>query len=711
MLHLHSNLILNEAQQKAVLHGHGPLVVFAGAGSGKTRVITTRMGHLINNGVPAKKILAVTFTNKAAQEMRERVQASNPEAKYATICTFHSACARWLREFADELGFESDFTIYDDNDAAKALKTLLTNESAKGDLRKISQEFRSFFKFLKINGIEPGQAITHHLPIRIPAGGIEAYRKYQDYLAKCNAMDFGDLLLNMLILLRRNHKVRDILQNRFQFILVDEFQDTNKTQLELVQILSQQHQNLLVVGDDDQSIYSWRGATPAHIIHFSTYFPGASVIKLENNYRCPKNIVEAANALIAHNEVRTQKTLYSEKKSGEPIFFQLESDNTMEAWWTADSIIREKSQFPFDQIAVFFRTNSQSRLIEEEFRKQGIPYRLYGSLEFYERMEVKDITSYLKFISNNLDEVSLLRILNVPPRGLGKKAIATLTRTSIEKRLPLYQTIKLLATEKIPRLSPALSHFIHLTEELKAIASKVPLESLVEKLIDDLQYKDHLKSRFADQYEDKLDNLHELCSGIADYTRRTFNPSLGSWLESISLTNTQSDENDDGSGVSLMTLHTAKGLEFPRVYIIGCEEGLLPHQNSINQQDQLEEERRLMYVGMTRSKEKLSLVAARARHQFNKTSYHPPSRFLREIPAHLIQYAPSLGQLLEDPENIDEIPFEHFQKGIIVFHPTYGKGTVRGVEDHLGRNKATIFFKTVGIRKVLTSQLSTYKTD
>jgi DNA helicase-2/ATP-dependent DNA helicase PcrA len=706
---------LNQVQRTAVLHRDGPLVIFAGAGSGKTRIITTRIAYLIEQGVLPWEILAVTFTNKAAEEMRHRAEALAPDARRAMITTFHAACARWLREFASELGFDPHFTIYDDTDSNRALKNVLKELHPKADLPTLVAEMRSFLHYMKTAGLFPHEAEQFALdhPQLVPTGGVTVYRLYQEYLAQCNAMDFGDLLLNLLLLVRNNQKVRDILSQRYQYVMVDEFQDTNRTQFEIVHHLTQRHRNLVVVGDDDQSIYSWRGATPSNIIDFQETYPDAKRVALEQNYRCTGNIVNAASKLVAHNLKRAAKTLFTMADPGDPIGVHLEADGEMEAFWIAEQIQTERRTFPYEDIAIFYRTNSQSRSLEEALRRYKIPYTVYGSLEFYERLEIKDLVAYLRLIVNENDEVSFFRIINTPTRGLGDKAVEQVQQYARGHGVSLMEAVRRMVASGTPKIGPKLKYFSDLMAALKADILSQPLTETVKILLEALDYSDYLKKKFPDQYTDKIDNIQELAAGLAEYQKQHPDNGLDDWLQAVSLVREDPDT-EQVKGVSLMTLHMAKGLEFRRVYIAGVEDGLLPHRNSAEDQGSLEEERRLLYVGITRAKEKLSLTCARRRRSYNTEMVNPPSRFLKEIPKDYLEFSMKAREVFEPQSQADEglryvYPDEEdeaeFHEGSQVFHPTYGPGIVEGFDDHFGHRKAIVKFRDFGYRKIRPSQL------
>lgn len=703
---------LNDAQRKAVLHADGPLVVFAGAGSGKTRVITTRVAHLVSKGVAPWEILAVTFTNKAAQEMRTRLLDMTPEGARIHVATFHSACARWLREFATELGFSSTFAIYDDKDSTQLLKRLLKEQCTKKELANLAAKLKSFIQWAKTRALLPSEVEkAAGMTKDLPPGAIETYHRYQEALANANAMDFSDLLMNTLLLLRRNEKVRNILQQRYRYIMVDEFQDTNAAQFELVMKIAQRHQNLCVVGDDDQSIYSWRGANPLNIMKFEDHFEQCNTIALERNYRCTGNIVRAAASLIANNKTRAEKTLFTENPSGDLIDFSYEADGEMEARMVAGTISSEKAKYPFKDIAIFYRTNSQTRLLEESLHQANIPYMIYGSLAFYDRMEIKDLLAYLRLLANEKDDISLTRIINVPTRGIGAKTVTDLESYAKSMKLPLMPAIREAVNSQHPVLSKKLTKFLNLMKDLERL-KEMPLGEVLNTLENCIDYKAFVAKRFPDQLQDKIDNIHELGAAMAAASMRNPTITLNQWLEDITL-NREESSSDKQGGISLMTLHMAKGLEFDRVYIVGTEDGLIPHQN--NQEDQLllEEERRLFYVGITRAKKKLSLYAARRRQTYNQYNQNDPSRFLLELPKEVLSIPTDAHQQSHQDPYSDELSYAQdldpstMQPGQRVEHPTYGAGTITSLSESFGMTKVIVHFPEFGTRKISPSQLKT----
>lgn len=711
---------LNPAQREAALHREGPAVVFAGAGSGKTRIITTRIAWLVDQGTSPWQILALTFTNKAASEMRERVLRLCAVADKALVSTFHSACAKWLREFANELGFTSDFTIYDDSDQNSVIKKIMQRGNIRLDKDTTAAEFRFAINHAKTLGLFPQDRETKKSAFRdfMPTAGVDVYAAYQEALALANAMDFGDLIMNMVLLLRTNERVRKLMQSRYQYILVDEYQDTNKPQIELLQLLAEAHRNLFVVGDDDQSIYSWRGAVPANIIDFEKLYPSVKVCKLEQNYRCSSNIVNAAAAVVSNNKKRAEKTLMTENPPGDLIDFRYETDGEFEAWWLADTIKSERLRFAYEEVAVFYRTNSQSRVIEDALRKEKIPYRIYGNVRFYDRVEVKDVLAYIKILVNPRDDVSFLRAMNIPPRGLGDTAEAAIINRGREKSMSAYEAARELAAEGIPRLSSKLAGFIDLMERLKLSLKEDPLPEFLESLVERVNYFPYLAKKYPDQSEDKQDNVMELINAIAEFVEETPGSTLGDWLQSIMLA---SDVEGDSVGVSLMTLHMAKGLEFERVFLVGLEDGLLPHFNSCDDKLELEEERRLFYVGMTRAKQKLSLSAAYMRRTWGQTQANEVSRFLREVPSKFVKILTPPGAIdnplqkseetdgdedvqyydyTEEAEGFPETNQMQIRRGSKVVHPTYGSGTVEEIEANFGRTKLLVRFEDIGLRRV-----------
>lgn len=712
---------LNEMQHRAAVFNQGPLVVFAGAGSGKTRIITARIALLIESGVRPSQIFAVTFTNKAAKEMRERAVVMTPDASGVHIATFHSACARWLREFAPELGFSSDFTIFDDNDSKGLIKRILKEFNLKVEGKATANDYKSAIARVKTYGWLPAEAEkqSQNFADLFPPFGAKVYKKYQESLALQNAMDFSDLMLNMLLLLRTNPGVKNILQSRYKYILVDEYQDTNPTQFELISHLVGKEKNLMVVGDDDQSIYSWRGADPSNIIDFKEHYPSAEIIRLEQNYRCAGNIVDAASQIIKNNKRRAEKTLWTDNPKGDPIEFRLECDGESESWYVSDQIKAEVKQFPYEDVAVFYRTNAQSRQLEDTLRRNLIPYQIFGSLRFYDRVEIKDLVAYIRLLVNPKDDQAFLRIVNVPARGIGAKAQQTLSDMASEENVSILEMARKVVASKLPRLSSKLAGFLNVLDEINGLVKTSGMSETISILLSHIDYKAHLEKKYPEQTEDKLSNVHELGAALGSYAEEFPDRKLNHWLQDISL---QGSEENSRGGVSLMTLHSAKGLEYPRVYLVGFEDGLLPHNNSMDYEDDLEEERRLLYVGITRAKTKITLLAAQKRRVFNNWMANAPSRFLAEISPDIIDFSGVSKEFLKRSDaagvsdadvNFSAQGFEEeyvpepksYSVGMKVFHSTYGNGTVKSIENEYGVMKSVVDFKEFGARKVSLSQL------
>ncbi|MBI2602072.1 MAG: UvrD-helicase domain-containing protein [Deltaproteobacteria bacterium] len=682
---------LNEPQKEAVLHEGGPLVVFAGAGSGKTRVITARIAYLLETGVPPRSIVAMTFTNKAAGEMKERVKLWSPLGEYVPIGTFHSLCARWLREFAKEIGFTADFTIYDDQDSKAVLKSVLTEMQVKID-KGITGDFLSAIGRAKTLGWLPDEAEKQ--ADFFPTMGVAVYRRYQEILSQSNAMDFDDLLMNMLLLLKRNHEIRNLMQARFQHILIDEYQDTNPTQASLIHHLMNEKRNLIVVGDDDQSIYSWRGADPSNILGFGKRYAGTKIIRLEQNYRCTGNIVGAASAMIVNNKKRAEKTLWTQNEAGPHITYHQEFDAAMEAFWVTEQIKAETYKFPHDEVAIFYRTNAQSRQLEDSLRKQNIPYRIYGALRFYDRAEIKDLLAYFRLIINPKDDVAFRRIINVPARGIGKKALELMEELADTRDVPLVDTLPYIAQQQ-PRLAARLNQLRELLEKLKKSDEKHALSEVLRTVLNATDYLAYIQKKYADSYTDRVGNVHELGTALAEYEQANPEARLRDWLNDVSLSGS---EQEYENGVTLMTLHSAKGLEFSRVFIVGVEDGLIPHSHNLEDKEKLEEERRLFYVGLTRAKQRLSLLSAERRRIFTYDMVNGLSRFLKEIPLEF--FDPTSRRALDTKPSAD-----FHTKMSLVFHPTYGRGRVTRIESALGVAKAVVDFSRFGVRKVSVTQL------
>ena len=727
---------LNPVQQKAVLETEGPLLVFAGAGSGKTRVLTYRIAYLIQEKrVHPRNIFAVTFTNKAADEMRERVERLlGSSARGTWISTFHSACARILRQHIEHLGFKRNFAIYDDQDQERHLKTIM---------KELNLDFKMFppraiqsgLDHLKNEGVTPERYSPNPYNIFQKRLAL-VYQRYQEDLHRNNALDFGDLLSFVAILFRRFPEVLRSYQDLCRYVMVDEFQDTNLIQYQLVRQIVETHRNLFVVGDDDQAIYRWRGAQVGNILNFEKDFPEANVITLEQNYRSTQNILQAANHVVRKNRYRKEKKLWTENPGGDLLTFYVAEDETDEARFVARKIMdlsREKSVGSYRDVAVFYRINAQSRAIEDELVKNRIPYTIVGGMKFYERKEIKDVLAYLKLIDNPADGLSLKRIINVPPRGIGEKTLEKIEAFSRERKLPLYEGLKLAIGEDWlpPAAATKMKEFVLWVEGVRKEAGVLTLSQLTLALLAKTEYLQRLKEEGTDAAFSKMENIDELINVMMGLEQGEEKVSLETFLDKVSLVTDVDLYEDKGNRISLMTLHCAKGLEFPAVFIVGVEEGLLPHYRRGEEIEDMEEERRLFYVGMTRAKERLLLSRAEERSTFGVGRANLPSRFLSELPVEIMQVEEKKGRtdslfsqevswreedhkterVAEDmPEEIS-FPegggvvlspegFYPLKIGMRVRHSKFGEGRVKFVEGMDEDQKATIVFGTVGIKRL-----------
>lgn len=627
---------LNAAQEEAVLHDGGPLLVVAGAGSGKTRVLTHRIAHLIQErGISPFEILAITFTNKAADEMKFRVGALvGPVAEKMWVSTFHSACVRILRRDGDRLGFPSSFTIYDQSDAVRLTGYVLRDLNL--DTKKFPpRSVHSAISAAKNDdlGVE---AYAERAATIFERKIAEVYSEYQDRLRKAGAMDFDDLLFNTVRLFRENLDVLQNYQRRFRHVLVDEYQDTNTVQNAMVTMLAQQHRQVCVVGDGDQSIYRFRGADIRNILDFEITFPDAQVVLLEQNYRSTQTVLDAANAVIEHNEGRKPKELWTEEGPGEKILRYFADDEVDEAQWVAHELARlhEGGTHRWGDMAVFYRTNAQSRALEEYLVRVNIPYKVVGGTRFYDRREVKDALAYLKAVVNPIDEVSVKRVLNVPKRGVGDSTVAKLDQWAQMQGVPFIDALRNYDDAGVSgRAMKGIDEFLEIIDSTAGLLASTGPDELLRLLLDKSGYIVELEEQRSIEAEGRLENLAELVGGAEDFE------SADEFLEQVSLVADTDSLNDDESQVVLMTLHSAKGLEYPIVFLIGLEDGVFPHMRSLGEPRELEEERRLAYVGITRARERLFMSHAWSRMLHGTTQYNPPSRFLDEVPEQLVQDA------------------------------------------------------------------------
>jgi DNA helicase-2/ATP-dependent DNA helicase PcrA len=678
-------------QKQAIVHVEGPLLVLAGAGSGKTRIVTHRIAHLISLGVPSSEIVAVTFTNKAAEEMGRRVEKLC-HAKVLT-CTFHSLGVRILRESIDFMGYQSNFSVFDEEEVEKVLKECFESLGIKEDKQTL-KNIRYNISNLK-NGNQKPEAKDPLV--------FSMYHKYSEKMKHYNALDFDDLLIKTVELFENFPDVLAKYQTRFQFILIDEYQDTNQAQYKLIKLLSQQHQRVFAVGDPDQSIYSWRGACIDNILNFKSDFPGAQVITLDQNYRSFSTILDAANALITHNEKRFEKKLWSDLGEGDKIGVALcESD-----FDETDFVIRRLKKhlsngMDPNECVIFYRTNFQSRPFEDALLKEGIHYKIIGGLSFYQRKEVKDILSYLRLISSEFDAMALARVLNVPKRGLGDVALKKIKAFAESGQISILDAARLMTQGSYglsEKQKVALGDFLKILETLKK--QDLPLDLLIESVIDETNYLNYLKEDPM-TFDDKKDNLFELVNSAKTWLEHVESPTLNGFLEDVALKTTK-DTEDESPSVKLMTLHNSKGLEFKVVFLVGMEEDLFPHINAKDSMPAIEEERRLCYVGMTRARESLYMSSAGFRFLWGQQRMMRPSRFLSEIPE---QYVSNLIGKPQRAPSYTENSDAEFKLGDRVYHKDFGHGTVRGTSHTSLGIAYDVFFDDLYEKRTLVARFA-----
>lgn len=635
---------LNDKQKEAVLHFEGPLLILAGAGSGKTRVLTHRIAYLIEeHQVPPYHILALTFTNKAANEMRERV---NNIIEYGAgsiwVSTFHSTCVRILRRFIDHLGYDNAFTIYDSDDQKSLMKDICKQLNI--DTKKYKERtFLNAISSAKDELKTPEQYADEVAKEYNKKIFGRVYKEYQKRLKQNNALDFDDLIMLTVQLFRQNAEILNHYQERFPFILVDEYQDTNTAQFTLLSLLASRYQNLCVVGDDDQSIYRFRGANIHNILNFEKIFPATKVIRLEQNYRSTKNILAAASGVIKHNSMRKEKTLWTTAEAGAPISYGRYDNEYEEAQGIAADIHRQvKDGMSYSDFAILYRTNAQSRVFEEKLIYEGIPYRIIGAVNFYARKEIKDILCYLKTINNSADDIAIKRIINIPRRGIGQTTIGRISDYAFSQEMSFYEALR--RVDEIPgctRASAKIHSFVSLIEHfrMKLRGEMYSLEDMTQELLDVTGYVRELEAEDTDEANGRIENIESLMNKIVQYEEDNNGGTLNDLLEDIALVADIDTVSDDAEQVLLMTLHSAKGLEFPNVYICGMEETIFPGASAVFGDDpsELEEERRLCYVGITRAMKKLTLTSANQRMRNGEMNFNRPSRFINEIPRHLVK--------------------------------------------------------------------------
>ena len=757
---------LNDKQYEAVTNTEGPCLVIAGAGSGKTKVLTHKIAYLMGEkNILPWNILAITFTNKAAKEMKERIELLvGDAAKDMWVGTFHSICVRILRKFIDRIGFDSSFIIFDTSDqktmVKQILKDLQLDEKLFSD-RSVMSEISN----AKNEMLEPETyAVKAHGDFRKEKIA-EVYERYQKRLKENNAIDFDDIINYTIKILMENPDVLEYYSNKFRYILVDEYQDTNKSQFTLVTMLASKHGNITAVGDNDQGIYSFRGADISNILNFEKDFPGTKIIKLEQNYRCTGNILKVANAVIKNNEVKYDKKLWTENEVGNlPKVFSADNEYD-EGKYIAEQIehLIRQEKYKYSDFAVLYRMNTQSRAIEEILRREAIPYKIVGGLKFYERKEIKDIISYLRLVQNPADNLSLNRIINEPKRGIGKTSLDKIAQIAEENNISMYEVIKHAEVYGLNRVYLNSREFIDCIESIITKKDELTISELVKKILKDTGYTRALENENTIEAENRIANLEEFLNVAVEFEEESADNGLSDFLEGITLSSDLDNMEETDESVTLMTLHSAKGLEFPVVFLVGMEEGIFPGYKSIGEQKELEEERRLCYVGVTRAKENLFLTNSKQRTTFGSTTHNPPSRFLQEIPKELLdgyedaivnmpkkedifgdsnytwsygnrnngnmktykttepQYATAAsgvqknggvtGFAFRTAENFlnnlnkkaqpQNIDFSAYQSGARVYHKKFGEGTINYVEPEGEDLKVDINFDKVGHKRLM----------
>jgi len=712
---------LNPVQYEAVTTTEGPLLVVAGAGSGKTRVLTTRVAYILGQRLAESyNILAVTFTNKAAREMKERIaHLLGADIKSLIVSTFHSFCAMLLRRESQAIGYPSNFTIFDEDDSVSLIKTCVDQ------LGLSRSQFTPLSLRRKISGLKNRMEDASRYAARasgyFEAKTAEVFNMYEQRLQECAAFDFDDLILRSVQLLSGREDIRSKYQNKFKYILVDEYQDTNHSQYQLLKLLIGPHHNICAVGDEDQSIYRWRGADITNILNFEKDFPGAKVIKMEQNYRSTKTILEAASAVIANNISRKDKVLWTEIDQGEAIRLFLTDTAADEASMVIDTIVGLQKSFPLKEMAVLYRTNAQSRAFEEYLRRMNIPYQIIGGVSFYQRKEIKDLLAYLKLIANPRDDVSFLRIINYPRRGIGETSLIKLRTFAAGLRKPLLEASY--EIEKYDDLGARpkglIKKFIEYIQPFMKEKGEIDIGTLSQEIVDSLRLTEYLIEEDSVLGQNRVENIEEFITGANEFAAIHPEPTLDNFLAEISLYTDIDQYNEIEDKLTLMTLHAAKGLEFGSVFLVGLEEGLFPLMRAIEDPMELEEERRLFYVGATRAKRNLFISLASSRGRFGERG-SIPSRFVRELPPGLVETvdnrqiipgrynsSASIKIPKHEPEHDESGLHYEFEEdellriGRIIMHPTFGRGKVIGVEGSGEAVRLEILFTGIGAKKIM----------
>jgi len=719
---------LNPAQLEAVTTTEGPLLVIAGAGSGKTRVLTRRLAHILRQRLAQPhQVLAVTFTNKAAGEMRERVrQLLGSDVPGLTVSTFHSFCARLLRREAEAIGYTKDYTIFDADDARTLVKNCISDLGLSGSqfspraqLHKISEAK---------NRLITAPEFTARASGYFESTTAKIYERYEQRLRQCNAMDFDDLLVNAVILLRDKLDIGEKYRRRFQYLMVDEYQDTNHVQYLLLKNLVADHNNICVVGDEDQSIYGWRGADIRNILDFENDYPGAKIIKLEQNYRSTAVILKAAGAVIRNNQARKDKTLWTASDGGDNLCYLLVDSADDEAAEVVSRIDSLRNQMPLNQMVILYRTNAQSRAFEEHLRRRNIPYQIIGGVGFYERREIKDILAYLRLLVNPRDDVSFARVVNFPKRGIGAKTIEDIALLSRETNQSYYTTARSWPQfDQLAARGKRLQPFIDLIEKYREQAESRPTDLLVQDMIDELNIVHEYRQEDEIQGQTRVENVEAFIEGVAEYSNQYPEGTLIDYLSEISLYTDLESYDENEPVIPLMTIHAAKGLEYDAVFLVGLEEGLFPLSRATESPSQLEEERRLFYVAATRARKQLVLSSATTRHRFGVVE-SIPSRFVEELPLELVErldrrtgraavrsgkdntlsfFGPARPRRptpTEEPTQGVHYEFEaeeQFRPGRIVQHPTFGRGKIINTEGFGESLRMEIMFTGAGLKKIM----------
>ena len=723
---------LNPQQKEAVWQTEGPVLILAGAGSGKTRVLTHRIAYLIEEkGINPWNIMAITFTNKAAGEMRERVdKIVGFGSESIWVSTFHSSCVRILRRYIDRLGYDHNFTIYDTDDQKSLMKDICKKLQIDTKIHK-ERAILAAISSAKDELITPEEYELNAMGDFSKKKIAQAYKEYQKELKKNNALDFDDLIVKTVELFRSCPDVLDSYQERFRYIMVDEYQDTNTAQFKFVSLLAEKYKNLCVVGDDDQSIYKFRGANIGNILGFEKVFPQAKVIKLEQNYRSTQNILDAANEVIHNNMGRKNKSLWTDNEEGEPIHYRQFMNAYEEAEYIAGDISRRVREdgCQYKDCAILYRTNAQSRLFEEKFLMANIPYKLVGGVNFYARKEIKDLLSYLKTVDNGKDDLAVRRIINVPKRGIGPASLTKVQDYADQKGISFYDALR--ETENIPALGRAaakITPFVTFIQSLRSKLEYVSVSELLKDIIEETGYVAELQAEGTEEAEGRIENINELITKVVSYEEENEDPTLSGFLEEVALIADIDTVDGDDNQVLLMTLHSAKGLEFPYVYLAGMEDGIFPSYMTITADDptEIEEERRLCYVGITRAMKELTLTCAQQRMIRGETQYNRPSRFIREIPRGRVE----LGRNFKE-QKVKEIPLPKSMKqmreafrqpafmpkqfevkketslsynvGDTVKHIKFGVGVVKDIAEGGRDYEVTVDFDKVGVKKMFAS--------